>query len=78
MCQKAENATAVVLATCNANLDPWQQELLAEIPGYNSHVAQIALNSPYDLEYGKQISFQMALYEYSRRAVEGVKKYFKK
>ena len=78
LCQKAENATAVVLATCNANLDPWQQELLAEIPGYNSHVAQIALNSPYDLEYGKQISFQMALYEYSRRAVEGVKKYFKK
>ena len=78
LCQKAEGATAVVFATCNANLDPWQQELLAELSGCNSHMAQIALNSPYDLEYGKHISFQMALYEYSRRAVASVKKYFQK
>ena len=78
LCQKAEGATAVVFATCNANLDPWQQELLAELSGCDSHMAQIALNSPYDLEYGKHISFQMALYEYSRRAVASVKKYFQK
>nr|WP_317428800.1 hypothetical protein [uncultured Blautia sp.] len=54
-----------------------KKELLAELSGCNSHVAQIALNSPYDLKYGKQISFQMELHEYSRRAVASAKKYFR-
>lgn len=77
LCRKAENATSVVFATCNANLDLLQQKLLAEIPRFNNNIAQIALNSPYDLEYGKNIRFQMALYEYSRRTVANVKKYIK-
>lgn len=78
LCKKAEYATSVVVATCNANLDLQQQKLLAEMAGCKKPIAQIALNSPYDLEYGKGTNFQIALYEYSRRTVGNIKKYFKK
>ena len=75
--KRAAGRSSLVVGTLNAHLWPGQHRLLESLSGLDIPMAHAALRDPYDLEESPERVFKLPLYEYTVRAMEIGKKYFR-
>lgn len=73
----AKDATSVVLGTLNAQIFTAEQKVVEKIKAFNIPIYYVALKNPEDMELYPDNSNITALYEYSLRTLDVLKKHFK-
>lgn len=68
----AQQATGVVLGTCNAHLEPQQLAMMNALAAAGKPLAVVALRNGYDLAYLPEGACGFAVYEYIRESAENI------